>query len=818
MSAPTSPWLPTRSVVCPACGTPFPLPATGRCAGCEVDLTHPAVDRLLELEDRRRAMVAEHDQLLAALLATAPAGVEAEPLPVWARAPHHGISRAGDEVAPRAPRTHLTVPTLLALAGVALLTTAAVVFTAVVWTTLPSWTQAVILLAATVIAGTAAFALARREIPTAAAALGVVTMSFAAVDVVGLQRTGLVDLEAFVVPAAATVAAVVGWWLARHHLRWVATAGALAAVVTAGSLTAALAGRYELAVVPIALVGLGCSLALAATIVSWPTLPARVTAGVGAGVGATLAGLLTAAGLADGETGLLAGLGVLVLVIAALVAGSRWTPLTLTPAVLLVTLAVAAAAAHLGAEELQLVAVVGVPVVALTWALPLLREERRPLAALGLGPAALALVLGTLVSVAPLVTSWVTTIAGGTGELIEPWAPAVATLLGATALAFPPVRRHAGWIGVGILVLASGAVPVAVAWPSLLVLALAGTGLLVVQGLGWSGTARGPGPRELPAALPVDPLAPLTLAAGAVGWAAGVSWMLTVAAVGAVVVGGVTATMLAGAVTGPKLARRGAASLVALAAAGLAAWAAADAAGLAADVALGAGLVTVFVLAAAVPLLRDEPRPVAGTAVGVVATVLLPTSATTLRATGVLLLVAATGWLVLSVLGWWHARWLTASAVSVGIGVLLGDAGVTTVEAYTVVPALALGAAGIWHLVEDRSLPTAVALTPALAVGLVPSLLVLAGDPREVVRTVGLVLVAGALAAAGARLRWLAPTVAGAVTAVVVALTQLSMVVDVVPRWVTFAVVGILLVYLAASYERQRARARTVADRLSALR
>jgi hypothetical protein len=228
--------------------------------------------------------------------------------------------------------------------------------------------------------------------------------------------------------------------------------------------------------------------------------------------------------------------------------------------------------------------------------------------------------------------------------------------------------------------------------------------------------------------------------------------------------------------------------------------------------------VTVFVLAAAVPLLRDEPRPVAGTAVGVVATVLLPTSATTLRATGVLLLVAATGWLVLSVLGWWHARWLTASAVSVGIGVLLGDAGVTTVEAYTVVPALALGAAGIWHLVEDRSLPTAVALTPALAVGLVPSLLVLAGDPREVVRTVGLVLVAGALAAAGARLRWLAPTVAGAVTAVVVALTQLSMVVDVVPRWVTFAVVGILLVYLAASYERQRARARTVADRLSALR
>jgi hypothetical protein len=40
----------------------------------------------------------------------------------------------------------------------------------------------------------------------------------------------------------------------------------------------------------------------------------------------------------------------------------------------------------------------------------------------------------------------------------------------------------------------------------------------------------------------------------------------------------------------------------------------------------------------------------------------------------------------------------------------------------------------------------------------------------------------------------------------------------VLPRWVTFATGGVLLVYLAASYERQRTRARTLAVRLRDLR
>jgi hypothetical protein len=818
MSAPTSPWLPTRSVVCPACGTPFQLPVGGRCASCEVDLSHPAVGRLLELEDEHRAMLAERDQLLTVLAGTRP-GVST---PVWERAAPPPVATSG-EAAPRTPRLPLTVPTLLALAGIALLTAAAVVFTAVVWTTLPSWTQALLLLAATVVAGATAFALSRREIPTAAAALGVVTMSFAAVDVVGLQRTGLVDLDLLVVPAAATIAAVVGWWLARHRLRWVATTGALAAVVAAASLTGTLAGRYELAVIPVALIGLGCSLVLAATIGAWPSRPARLTVSIGAALGVTLVGLLVAVALAVGEASLLAAIGVIALAIVALVAASRWAPVALTPATLLVSVGVAAVAADLGAEGFGLIAVVGVAVVAAAWALPTLAPDRRPPVVRGLAPAALAMAGATLATVDPLVSGWVAAIAGDSRELLDPFAPAVVGLVAATVLAVPAARRHAGWAGVGVGAVLSAAVPVAVAWPALIAFAvgaaLVSSGRRSVRDHDVSSTPFGPsGPRERPTALPFDPLVPLVLAVLAVGWAAGTSWTLAVAAAGAAAVGGVTGSSLAGVSTVPDEVRRQVANAIGMVASAIAVWAAADAAEALPEVALGAALVTVFALIATMPALREGPRPIAGTIVAVGATVVLPAVATSLRGAGVLLLIAAVGWLVLSIAGWRHARWLTALAASVGIGVLLGDADVTTVEAYTLAPALTLGAAGTWHLIEDRTVRTAVALTPALAVGLLPSLAVLADDPRTVVRTVGLVVVAGALAAVGARLRWLAPLAAGVVAAVIVALTQLTMVVEVVPRWVSFAVVGVLLVYLAASYERQRQRARAIAGRLEELR
>jgi hypothetical protein len=361
------------------------------------------------------------------------------------------------------------------------------------------------------------------------------------------------------------------------------------------------------------------------------------------------------------------------------------------------------------------------------------------------------------------------------------------------------------------VVVASAALPTGVAWLVLLSLAAA-TAYTVPPAVRpvLAGRARAPWTRT-------DVFVPLLLAVVATGWAAGTDWLLALAAAVTAAISALL-TRRAEYLRQAEHARCTAAEVVGVSAAGLAVWAAAEAVGVAADLALGGALVVVFVLVAAVRVLREEDPPLAGTLVALAATVLLPRSAGTLRAAGVLSLVAAAGWLVLAIVGWRHARWVSAVAVSVGIGAVLADADVTVVEAYTLAPALSLGAAGIWQLLEDRELRTAVALSPALTVALVPSLVELAGEPQALARTLGLVIVAGALAAIGTQRRWLAPTVAGAATAVAVALTQLSMVVEVAPRWATFAVVGVLLVYLAATYERQRTRARSVVDRVRDLR
>jgi hypothetical protein len=828
MSAPTSPRLPTRSAVCPACGASFALPATGRCRGCDVDLTHPALAQLLELEQRRKVLDEEHAMLLEVLTAT---GARPSPPSSWKRTDVAGAvavpppppPTSGEWVpARRAPAPgawtpppdrapHRSVPTLLAIAGVALLTTAAVVFTAVTWTTLPSWLQAVILLVATIVAGAAAFALQRRGIPTAAAGVGVVTMSFASVDVVGLDRVGLVDFDVFVVPVAAGLAALVGWWLARHDLRWVATAGASAAVVAAGSLGAALSDRYSLSLIMAGLVGIGCALLLAATFVAWPTRPARLVTAGAATFGVTLAGLAAAGALGGTGTSLPAGLGVVTLAIAVLLVAGRWTPLPLAPAAMLVTAAVAASAVHLGAQGLEVVAAIAVPVVASAWLAGLLAPRRRMTIVVGMAPAAVVLGLFSLQALSQFAARWMSTVLGGPGDLLELWSAVTVALVGAALLALPQLRAHVDWIGSAVVVVASAALPTDVAWPLLLALS---TGITLTVPLAARPVLAGDSRVEWHR---TDLLVPLLLAVVATGWAAGSNGTLAVAA-------GVTAAvgmLLAHRVEPVRQAepvRCVAAEVVGVSAGALTVWAAAETFGMTADVALGAALVVVFALVVAVRALREATPPIAGSLVAATASVLVPGSADTLRAAGVLLLVVAVGWLALAIAGWRYTRWVSAVAVSAGIATLLADADVTVVEAYTLAPALALGAAGIWDLLEDRELRTIPALSPALVVALAPSLVDLALEPQALARTLGLVIVAGALAAVATRLRWLAPIVAAAVTAVVVALTQLSMVVEVAPRWATFAVVGVLLVYLAASYERQVARARTLGDRLSELR
>jgi hypothetical protein len=818
----TSPaWLPSTSTArCPVCGAVYDTIAPGRCPGCRIDLTHQAVPRLQDLDDRIRTLHAERDVLVAALEetrravpATAAAPVPAPPAPsrapVWARAGRPGAAPAP----PRPARGPIGVPTLLALAGGALLTAAAVVFVAVTWETLPSWAQAAILLGATVLAGTIAVVLERRVLPAAAAAVGLVTMAFAAVDVVAIDRGGLLALDAYTVALAAAVAAAVGWLLERRGVRWTARLGAAAVIVAANAAYVVTPLMLDAPTWRIPLLLTGAALVIAATALAWRDQGARAIVLVGGAVQVFVGGAIAAliVGADTPPTPWLPGVLIVGLPIAIFLVAARWTDRALAPATLLVvggTLGFGYRLLDATTWPWLPTAAAATVTVALVWTATRLPRQR-----------ALPVLLGTAVPAA--VLAGITLYAGGSvlrrlggvvapaflepQPLLDPWLATLVALASVALVALPAARRHLPWIVTGVLAIAAGALPVGVAWPLLVVsgavaAALATTLAPALQ----ARTARLHGLR-------VDPLAALTLAVLGTGWAAGRSVTLLVAAA-------VTAAVAGWLVLHADQARCRVAIAVGLPAAALAVAMAVDTAGGVTDVRLGAALLTVAVGGVVLHHLAVEAPPVTILTVTGAATVALPLLASSVRAMGVLLLVAAAGWLALALSGSVLARWVGAVAGSAGVGLLLDAAQVDIPEAYVVAPTVLLGAAAVWSLVEDRDLPTVPELVPALVVGLVPSLYLLNQDPQHLARTLGLAAAAGLLALVGVRLRWRAPTVAGALTAVLVALTQLWEVASTLPRWITFAVVGVLLVWLAATYERQQRRAKALLHRIETLR
>jgi hypothetical protein len=810
VSTTTPAWLPSTSTArCPVCGAVYDTTAPDRCPGCRIDLTHPAVPRLQDVNDRIWTLQAERNVLVAALEETRaePAGTTSPP-PAWT--PPAAAGRTPAPPRPGPARAPVPMPTLLALAGGALLTAAAVVFVAVTWETLPAWAQAAVLLAATVLAGTTAIVLHRRDLPTAAAAVGLVTMAFAAVDIVAIDRGGLLTLGDFLPSLAATAAAAAGWLLERRGLRWTGLAGALAVLVAANGF---LVATIEATAWPIwtePLLATAAALVVGATALAWQDHAARMVALAVAALGLFAAGGSAAATVAGTSpvVPLLPAVLIVGLPIALYLAAARWADWALAPATLLV-LAGTLAFGYRGidAEVWPLLPgiIAGAATTVAVWLALRLTAPRRlgvlvgaalPLAALAL--AAGAAVTLSLARLAERVAPAYLEEEFGT----DPWLLAFPILLAAAALAVPRVRPHLPWVVAALLVAAPIALPADVTWPLLLAGAVVATILAA------------PPPRLATSHRPdvsVDPVIALPLAVLAIGWAADRPGTLLVAAA-------VTAALAGWLTWHADDVRRRLALTVGVPAAALAVAVAVDTAGGALVVTLGAALLTVFVVSAVLLHLDVEVPPVVTLAVAGAATVGLPMLAATARHVGVLLLLAAAGWLVVAVIGPRHARWASAVVASVGNAVLLADAGVEVVEAYTVVPAVLLGAAGVWWLVEDRELPTLPALLPALAVALLPSLLTLSNDPRHLARTLGLTAAAAVLAAVGVRGRWFAPTLAGVITAGWVALTQLWIVAEVLPRWVTFAVVGVLLVFLAATYERQQQRARALVRRFDRLR
>jgi hypothetical protein len=171
------------------------------------------------------------------------------------------------------------------------------------------------------------------------------------------------------------------------------------------------------------------------------------------------------------------------------------------------------------------------------------------------------------------------------------------------------------------------------------------------------------------------------------------------------------------------------------------------------------------------------------------------------RATVRRLLVVAAATTELS--GWW---------------LLIAAAQVSTLEAYTL-PAAAVALLAGWLGLRSRpSLGSWTALGPALAAALLPTLAsVLVGEGQPIRR---LLLGLGALAVvlAGAQTRRRAPVITGGAVLAIVALHELILVWDLLPRWIPLAAGGLLLVGLAMTVERRRrdlSRVRAALTRMS---
>jgi hypothetical protein len=144
--------------------------------------------------------------------------------------------------------------------------------------------------------------------------------------------------------------------------------------------------------------------------------------------------------------------------------------------------------------------------------------------------------------------------------------------------------------------------------------------------------------------------------------------------------------------------------------------------------------------------------------------------------------------------------------------VLLAGARVGVVEAYTV-PAAAVGlAAGVVAARTGPGTRSWYAYGPALLVGVAPSLAAVLSVEGQPWRRLVLGVAALVVFLLGVRFRLRAPVEVGAGVLVLLALNEVMLGWDLLPRWIPLAVAGMILVVLAANYERGRrnvARART---------
>ncbi|MEV4516850.1 hypothetical protein AB0K00_48835 [Dactylosporangium sp. NPDC049525] len=147
------------------------------------------------------------------------------------------------------------------------------------------------------------------------------------------------------------------------------------------------------------------------------------------------------------------------------------------------------------------------------------------------------------------------------------------------------------------------------------------------------------------------------------------------------------------------------------------------------------------------------------------------------------------------------------AAQLVAYWLVLASNEVALLEAYTL-PAGAIAAAVGWYAARGRAagqerLSSWVAYGPALFASFGPSLASVLVSEGEPVRRLLLGLGALAVVIAGAVLRLQAPAIVGGSVLTVIALHEIAVYWDLLPRWAPLAVAGLVLVALATTYERR---------------
>lgn len=812
-------------VGCPACGQTFVWPPTGPCAHCGADLTGPVAMAIFDLDREAGALQVRRQAFVDELRATG-SKLSVADLPPPTTEPAAAVARTATP--PR--RSRLRPQTFLAAAGAVLLLVAVIVFIAVTWPTWPAAGQVAFVSALTIVGAVAARATATRGLPATADAVGVLTTAVAGYSLLAAHAEGIAGLDridtALWVTGVAAVVAVAArpfttWAGLRDAVRRLAV---LAAVVAAGSLMVWLADVVVVAEPHLVLLAVAPTIAVvllahgrwALRPGDWANHVARVApAGllVGAAASTGVLGLTDESAVA---AALAAAVGLPLLVwVRQRTSASAWSSLGAVVATLwvaqLATLYltdVGFGALGIAMPELVTFTAAATTILVVARLRPPPEHWRQPVLVAG--------AVAAIPAVLWMVSTWMVA------------ASLVAEALQAPFTGWPasdaPTATDMTLSGAALVVGALLVERLRREWVRPAVMAGGGAALLAIVVAGAAGGI-------MPTA------APLALAAVASGGAA-VWWqrdparwpVVTVTHSAALVLAVVDLDLfaIATSVVAAHLlwmaTRRGQpVTAAAGVASGLAAIAATSqtwdwpvaATTLLVTVVAGAVLVLAQ-LVAAEGLWRHTATDVvvALSFVGTTTAATVADEPTTVAVQLAVVAIVAAVHAARPGRGW--AVWLSSAAATAAIWVLLGERGVDVVEAYTLPAAVALAAAGAWRL---HVTPTSswAALGPACTMASVPTLVVLLDGP-DPIRVLLLASGAVAVALVGHWRRLAAPLAVGAVVAMLTAVMQLHYWTAYLPRWVTFAVLGAVLIWASATYEAQLRRSRNVREHLQQLR